>query len=110
VAASPPPAVDAGLAEVDLQVRRPRQAALDQRLLERILDVLLKRPAQRPRAEPRFDVMMMMVFLKSTVSPSPSVAFEHLQQDVVDVRVRLCLTVRNRSILMRRTHSEAAAD
>ena len=38
---------DAGIAEVHLELGRARQHALDQRLRERILDVLLQRPAQR---------------------------------------------------------------
>jgi len=36
--------------------------------------------------------MMMMVFLKSTVLPRPSVklaVLEDLQQDIVDIRMRL---------------------
>src|SRR5580704_1814843 len=43
-------AVDTGLAQVNFEVGGPGQGTLDQRLAERILDVLLKSPAQRPRA------------------------------------------------------------
>src|SRR6185437_3770718 len=40
------PAEDSGVAEVDLELGRTRQRSLNQRLRERVLDVLLKRPPQ----------------------------------------------------------------
>jgi hypothetical protein len=41
---------DAGIAEINFQLGGPRQGALNQRLRQRIFDVLLQRAAQRTRA------------------------------------------------------------
>src|SRR5690349_10486867 len=42
--------IDAGVSEVNLEIRGAGKRALDQGLGERVLDVLLEGPAQRPRA------------------------------------------------------------
>src|SRR5437763_1152711 len=43
-------AEDAGIAEVHFQLRRTGQSALNKSIRQRILDVLLQRPAKRTRA------------------------------------------------------------